>query len=112
MYIILNFVWNLIRARLASRLLVIDEAWIMMKFKDSAQFLFGLVKRARKYGLGITTITQDVEDFMTNQHGKAIVTNSSIPMMPTSSASSTIGDLGLTRNGLGGSRFAWTVQQH
>jgi type IV secretory pathway VirB4 component len=81
MYIILNFVWNLIRARLASRLLVIDEAWIMMKFKDSAQFLFGLVKRARKYYLGVTTITQDVEDFLKSEFGKPIITNSSMQLL-------------------------------
>jgi type IV secretory pathway VirB4 component len=52
-----------------------------MEHEDSAKFLFGLVKRARKYNLGITMITQDIEDFMTSQHGKAIVTNSSIQLL-------------------------------
>ncbi len=81
MYIILNFVWNLIRAELKKRLLVIDEAWWMMKYKDSASFLFGLVKRARKYYLGVTTITQDVEDFLKPDYGRLIITNSSIQLL-------------------------------
>lgn len=81
MYIILNFVWNLIRSELRQRLLIIDEAWIMMKNKDSASFLFGLVKRARKYYLGVTTITQDVEDFLKSEYGKPIITNSSIQLL-------------------------------
>ncbi|KKT90568.1 MAG: Type IV secretory pathway VirB4 component-like protein [Candidatus Jorgensenbacteria bacterium GW2011_GWA2_45_13] len=81
MYIILNFVWNLIRSELKRRVLVIDEAWLMMKHKDSASFLFGLVKRARKYYLGVTTITQDVEDFLKSEYGKPIITNSSIQLL-------------------------------
>jgi len=81
MYVVLNFIWNLIRAKLAKRLLFIDEAWIMMKNDDSAQFLFGLVKRARKYYLGVTTITQDVEDFLRSPYGRPIVTNSSIQLL-------------------------------
>lgn len=81
MYIILNFVWNLIRSGLKKRILVIDEAWWMMKYKDSASFLFGLVKRARKYYLGVTTITQDVDDFLKSEYGKPIITNSSIQML-------------------------------
>lgn len=81
MYIILNFVWNLIRSELKKRILMIDEAWIMMKHKDSASFLFGLVKRARKYYLGVTTITQDVEDFLKSEYGKPIITNSSIQLL-------------------------------
>jgi type IV secretory pathway VirB4 component len=81
MYVVLNFIWNIIRAKLAKRLLFIDEAWIMMKNDDSAQFLFGLVKRARKYYLGVTTITQDVEDFLRSPYGRPIVTNSSIQML-------------------------------
>lgn len=64
MFVILNFIWNMIRAELKKRLLIIDEAWWMMKNQDSAIFLFGLVKRARKYYLGVSTITQDVEDFL------------------------------------------------
>lgn len=81
MYIILNFVWNLIRSKLKRRLLIIDEAWWMMKNKDSASFLFGLVKRARKYYLGVTTITQDVADFLNSEYGRPIITNSSIQIL-------------------------------
>lgn len=81
MYIVLNFVWNLIRSELRQRLLIIDEAWWMMKYKDSAMFLFGLVKRARKYYLGVTTITQDVEDFLKSDYGRPIITNSSIQLL-------------------------------
>ncbi|MEK7654082.1 MAG: ATP-binding protein [Patescibacteria group bacterium] len=80
-YIILNFIWNLIRVELKRRVLIIDEAWWMMKYKESASFLFGLVKRARKYFLGITTITQDVEDFVNSPFGRPIVTNSSIQLL-------------------------------
>lgn len=81
MYIILNFIWNRVRSKLKKRLLVIDEAWTMMQFEDSAKFLFGLVKRARKYYLGITTITQDVEDFVRSPYGKPVVTNSSMQLL-------------------------------
>jgi len=81
MFVVLNFIWNLIRAKLAKRLLYIDEAWILMKNDDSATFLFGLVKRARKYYLGITTITQDVEDFLRSPYGRPIVTNSSLQLL-------------------------------
>ncbi|MFA6407560.1 MAG: DUF87 domain-containing protein [Candidatus Paceibacterota bacterium] len=88
MYIVLSFVWSLIRAQLRPRLLMIDEAWIMMKYKDSATFLFGLVKRARKYFLGITTITQDVEDFLKSEYGKPIVTNSSMQILMKQSPTS------------------------
>lgn len=80
-YIILNFIWNLIRAELKRRVMIIDEAWWMMKYKDGASFLFGLVKRARKYFLGITTITQDVEDFVNSPYGRPIVTNSSLQLL-------------------------------
>jgi type IV secretory pathway VirB4 component len=81
MYVILNFIWNLIRAKLKKRIMVIDEAWWMMKNEDSATFLFGLVKRARKYYLGVSTITQDVEDFMRSPYGRPIITNSSIQLL-------------------------------
>lgn len=81
MYIILNYVWNLIRVKLQKRILIIDEAWIMMRHEDSATFLFGLVKRARKYFLGITTITQDVEDFINSPYGRPILTNSSLQIL-------------------------------
>lgn len=81
MYIVLNYIWNLIRAKLKRRVLMIDEAWIMMKNDDSASFMFGLVKRARKYYLGVTTITQDVEDFLRSPYGRPIVTNASIQLL-------------------------------
>ena len=81
MYIILNFIWNLTRARLKKRLLIIDEAWWMMKYEDSAIFLFGLVKRARIYFLGVSTITQDVEGFLRSPYGRPIITNSSIQLL-------------------------------
>ena len=81
MYIILNYIWNKVRSKLKKRLMVIDEAWTMMQHEDSARFLFGLVKRARKYYLGITTITQDVEDFVKSAYGKPVVTNSSMQLL-------------------------------
>ena len=81
MYILLNYVWNVARSSERKRMLVVDEAWNIMQYEDSAKFLFGLVKRARKYGLWVTTITQDVEDFMWSSYGKAIVTNSSIQLL-------------------------------
>ncbi len=81
MYIILNYIWNRIRSKLKKRVLVIDEAWTMMQHEDSAKFLAGLVKRARKYYLGVTTITQDVEDFLKSSYGKPIITNSSIQLL-------------------------------
>jgi len=81
MYIILNFIWNLVRGELKKRILIIDEAWWMMKYKESAAFLFGLVKRARKYYLGVSTITQDVEDFINSPYGRPIVTNSALQLL-------------------------------
>lgn len=81
MYIVLNFVWNLIRSKLKKRIMVIDEAWWMMKYKDSASFLFSLVKRCRKYYLGVTTITQDVADFLNSEYGRPIVTNSALQLL-------------------------------
>ena len=81
MYIVLNFIWNLIRANLKKRLLVIDEAWVIMKYEDGATFLFGMVKRCRKYFMGITTITQDVEDFLKSPYGRPIITNSSLQIL-------------------------------
>jgi len=80
-FIIMNYIWNRVRSELKRRVLVVDEAWSLMQHEDSAKFLFGLVKRARKYYLGITTITQDVEDFLTSPYGKPIVTNSSMQML-------------------------------
>lgn len=81
MYIILHFIWNIVRSELKKRILLVDEAWVMMKHEDAASFLFGMVKRCRKYYLGITTITQDVSDFMNSQYGRPIVTNSSIQLL-------------------------------
>lgn len=81
MYMILDFIWTRVRKDLKRRLLIIDEAWYFMKHQDSASFIHGMVKRARKYYLGITTITQDVEDFLHNDYGKAIVTNASIQFL-------------------------------
>lgn len=81
MYIILNYIWNKVRSEMKKRVLVIDEAWSMMQHEDSAKFLFGLVKRARKYYLGVTTITQDVEDFVKSDYGKSIITNSSMQLL-------------------------------
>ena len=99
MYIILNFVWNLIRVELKKRILVVDEAWWLLKYKDSGSFLFGLVKRARKYYLGVTTITQDVDDFLKSEYGKPIITNSSIQLLlrqSPASIDSVAGAFGLT----------------
>lgn len=80
-YVILNYIWNIVRSKLKKRMLIIDEAWIMMQHEDSARFLYGLAKRARKYYLGVTTITQDVEDFVTSPFGKPVITNSSIQLL-------------------------------
>ncbi len=81
MYIILSYIWNVVRSSNRKRILVVDEAWNIMQYEDSGRFLHGLVKRARKYHLWVTTITQDVEDFVNNEHGKAIVTNSSLQIL-------------------------------
>jgi len=81
MYVILNFIWSLIRAKLKRRIMIVDEAWLMMKEESSAAFLFGLVKRCRKYYLGLTTITQDVEDFLRSPYGRPIITNSAIQLL-------------------------------
>lgn len=81
MYIVLHYIWNIIRSELKKRLLIVDEAWVMMKYEDAASFLFGIAKRCRKYFLGLTTITQDVADFMASPYGKPIVTNSSMQLL-------------------------------
>ena len=81
MYIVLSHIWNIVRAQQKKRLLIVDEAWQLMKYDDSANFLFSLAKRARKYYLGLTTITQDVEDFMGSKMGRAIVANSSMQLL-------------------------------
>src|SRR3990172_383154 len=80
-YLIIRFIWNLIRSELKKRILVVDEAWIMMQHEDAASFLYGIAKRCRKYYLGLTTITQDVADFMSSKYGKPIITNSSIQLL-------------------------------
>ena len=87
MYIVLNSIWNKTKSDQKKRLLVVDEAWQLMKYEDSANFMFSLAKRARKYNLGITTITQDVEDFMGSRMGRAIVANSSMQLLLKQSAS-------------------------
>ena len=81
MYIVTHYIWNAIRKDLKKRLLVIDEAWWMMKSEDTASFLMGLVKRGRKYFLGVATITQDVSDFLKSPYGIPIITNSSIQIL-------------------------------
>ena len=81
MYIVTHYIWNTIRKELRKRLLVIDEAWWMMKSEDTASFLFGIAKRGRKYFLGLSTITQDVADFLKSPYGSAMLTNSSIQML-------------------------------
>ena len=81
MYVILNFIWDLVRAQLKKRLLVIDEAWVMMKYPEGASFLYGMAKRGRKYYLGLSTITQEVDDFMSSPYGKPIISNSSLQLL-------------------------------
>ncbi len=81
MHIILDFVWNKIRGQLKKRILIVDEAWYLMQYPDSALFLHGIAKRARKYYLGLTTITQDVDDFLGTREGPAIIKNSSIQIL-------------------------------
>ncbi|OGG17565.1 hypothetical protein A3D78_01680 [Candidatus Gottesmanbacteria bacterium RIFCSPHIGHO2_02_FULL_39_14] len=80
-FIILDFIWTKIKRNIKKRLLIVDEAWYLMKHPDSATFLYGIAKRARKYYVGVTTITQDVEDFLSTDHGKAIITNSSLQIL-------------------------------
>ena len=80
-YNIINYIWNAVRSKLKKRILVIDEAWWLMQSEDSAKFIFALVKRARKYYLGVTTITQDVNDFLGNPYGSSIVTNSAMQIL-------------------------------
>ena len=81
MYIVLNYIWNKTKSDRKRRILIVDEAWQLMKYEDSANFMFSLAKRARKYNLGITTITQDVEDFMGSRMGRAIVANASMQFL-------------------------------
>lgn len=95
MYIVLSHIWNITRTIQKKRMLIVDEAWQLMKYDDSANFLFSLAKRARKYYLGLTTISQDVEDFMGSKMGRAIVANSSMQLLlkQSSSAVDVLGDV-------------------
>jgi len=95
MFIVLSHIWNRVRTEQKKRMLIVDEAWQLMKYDDSASFLFGLAKRARKYYLGLTTISQDVEDFMGSKMGRAIVANSSMQLLlkQSSSAVDVLGDV-------------------
>jgi conjugal transfer ATP-binding protein TraC len=81
MYLILDYIWTKVRRNMKKRILIVDEAWYMMKYPDSAQFLNSIAKRARKYYLGLTTITQDVEDFLSVDLGKSIIQNSSLQIL-------------------------------
>lgn len=87
MYIVLNYIWNKTKSDRRRRILIIDEAWQLMKYEDSANFMFSLAKRSRKYNLGITTISQDVEDFMGSRMGRAIVANASMQLLLKQSSS-------------------------
>ena len=95
MYIVLSHIWNITRSQQKKRMLIVDEAWQLMKYDDSANFMFSLAKRARKYALALTTITQDVEDFMGSKMGRAIVANASMQLLlkQSSSAVDVLGDV-------------------
>jgi len=81
MYIILHYIWTLIRGQLKKRILVVDEAWVMMQNEEAAAFMYAIAKRCRKYYMGLTTITQDITDFLSSRYGKPIVTNSSLQLL-------------------------------
>ncbi|MES2023454.1 MAG: DUF87 domain-containing protein [Patescibacteria group bacterium] len=104
MYIITHFIWNAVRKNLKKRLLVVDEAWWMMKSPDTASFLLSIAKRGRKYYLGLATITQDAGDFMQSEYGKPIISNSSIQILLKQSPS-TIGILQQTFNLTDGEKY-------
>ncbi len=87
MYMVLNYIWNKIRFELRKRLVIIDEAWIMMQHEDSAKFIYGLAKRCRKYYMGLTVISQDVEDFFASKYGRAVISNASMAMLLKQSTS-------------------------
>jgi len=88
MYIIMRYIWNIVKSELKRRLFVLDEAWWIMQSEDGASFLYGIAKRARKYYLGVTTITQDVGDFLRSKYGRPIITNSSIQILMKQSPAS------------------------
>jgi type IV secretory pathway VirB4 component len=81
MYSMLDFIWTRIKRDKKKRLLIIDEAWQMMQYEDAAKFVYSIAKRARKYGLGLTTISQDVEDFLGSNYGKAVVSNAAMQFL-------------------------------
>ena len=81
MFIVMRYIWNTVKQELKKRLLIIDEAWWLMQSEDSSSFLFGIVKRGRKYWLGVTTVTQDVNDFMKSEYGQPIISNSSLQLL-------------------------------
>jgi conjugal transfer ATP-binding protein TraC len=81
MFVIMRYVWNKIRTEMKKRIVIIDEAWWIMQKEDGASFLYGMCKRARKYWLGVTTISQDVNDFMKSKYGEPIITNSSLQFL-------------------------------
>lgn len=81
MFLIMHYIWNIVRSKLKRRILVVDEAWWIMQYEDGASFLYGIAKRARKYYLGVSTITQDVDDFMKSRYGQPIITNSSLQVL-------------------------------
>lgn len=81
MYIVLHYIWNIVRSTLRKRLLVVDEAWVLMRYEDGASFLYGIAKRGRKYYLGLATITQDASDFLGSTYGRPLVTNSSMQIL-------------------------------
>jgi hypothetical protein len=81
MYMMLDYIWTRIKKDKRQRILIIDEAWWMMQYPDAARFVYSIAKRSRKYGLGLTTITQDVNDFLNSDYGKAVVNNSSIQLL-------------------------------
>jgi type IV secretory pathway VirB4 component len=86
MHIILDFIWTKVRKTLKKRLLILDEAWYIMKYEDSASFVYGIAKRSRKYYLALITATQDVQDFLSTDYGEAVLTNSSIQILLKQSA--------------------------
>jgi len=87
-YTIVNYIWNIVRSELKKRVLIIDEAWWLMQNEDSAKFIFALVKRCRKYYLGVTNITQDVNDFLLSPYGQAIINNSALQLLMRQSSAS------------------------
>lgn len=103
MHMILDFIWTRVRKSLKKRLLVVDEAWYLMRYEDSASFMFGIAKRARKYYLGLTTATQDAEDFLATEYGRAILSNSSIQIL-LKQATSSIPDVSHIFNLSGGEK--------